>query len=150
MPSIAAMPNSATKPMAADTLNGVPVDQQRENAAHQRHRNHARRQQRIAQRAEIQVQQQQISSDRRAAPPRRAAPAPPADCRIRPPIRAGSRPAAATCCSTALLRLEHRAAQIAAAHAELDRHVALLLLAIDECGAGDQVDVGHIARAPPE
>ena len=25
MPSIAAMPNSATKPIAADTLNGVPV-----------------------------------------------------------------------------------------------------------------------------
>ncbi len=42
------------------------------------------------------------------------------------------------------MRLEHGAAQIAAAHAELDGHVALLLLAIDERGAGHQAHVGHI------
>ena len=40
-----------------------------------------------------------------------------------------------------LLRLEHRAAEIAAAHAELDRDVALLVLAIDEGRAGDQLDL---------
>ena len=49
MPSMAAIPNSATKPIAEETLNGVPVDPQREDAAHQRHRDHARGQQRVAQ-----------------------------------------------------------------------------------------------------
>ena len=34
-----------------------------------------------------------------------------------------------------LLRFEHRGAQIAAAHAELDRDVAFLILAVDERGA---------------
>ena len=47
MPSIAEMPNSATKPIAAETLNGVPVITQREDAADQRHRHHAGRQQHI-------------------------------------------------------------------------------------------------------
>ncbi len=57
IPSIAEMPNSATKPIAADTLNGVPVRNSAKDAADQRHRHHARRQQRVGQRAEIDEQQ---------------------------------------------------------------------------------------------
>ena len=58
MPSMAAMPNRATKPIAAETLNGVPVSTQREDAADQRHGNDAGGQQHVDQRAEIHVQQQ--------------------------------------------------------------------------------------------
>ena len=43
-----------------------------------------------------------------------------------------------------VLCLENGAAQIAAAHAELDRHIALLLLAIDEGSARYQAHVGQI------
>jgi hypothetical protein len=44
-----------------------------------------------------------------------------------------------------LLRLEYDTAQIASTYAELDRNVALLVLAVDERGARDQSDLGHIA-----
>src|SRR5213082_1211913 len=45
-----------------------------------------------------------------------------------------------------LLRLEHRAAQIAPAHAELDGDVAALVLAIDERGARFEVHIGELAE----
>ena len=57
MPSITAMPNSAMKPIAADTLNGMPDDQQPEHAAEDRHRDHAHGEQRVDHRAEIEEQQ---------------------------------------------------------------------------------------------
>ena len=41
MPSMVAMPNSATKPIAAETLNGRAGQIEREDAADQRHRNDA-------------------------------------------------------------------------------------------------------------
>ena len=42
------------------------------------------------------------------------------------------------------LRLEHGTAKIAAPHAELDRHIALLLLAIDEGGTRYQSHFRHV------
>ena len=41
-----------------------------------------------------------------------------------------------------LLRLLHRTRQVAAAHAELDRDIAFLMLAVDEGRARDQPDIG--------
>ena len=52
MPFMAAMPNRATKPMAAETLNGMPAEVKREDAADQRHRDGAAGKQRVAQGAE--------------------------------------------------------------------------------------------------
>ena len=48
MPSIAAMPNRATKPIAAEMLNGMPASEQREHAADHRHRDRAAGQQGVA------------------------------------------------------------------------------------------------------
>src|SRR5262249_28944673 len=45
-----------------------------------------------------------------------------------------------------LLGLEHRAAEIAAPHREFDRQIAFLLLAIDERGAGYDIDPRHLAQ----
>ena len=58
MPSITEMPNSAMNPIAAETLNGMPHHEQRENAADHRHRDDAHGQQRVRHRAEIDPQQQ--------------------------------------------------------------------------------------------
>ena len=44
------------------------------------------------------------------------------------------------------LGLQNRAANIASAHAVFDRHVAFLLLAINEGRAGSQLDVGDLAE----
>jgi hypothetical protein len=44
------------------------------------------------------------------------------------------------------LRLQHRAAEVAPAHAEFDRNIALLLLAVDEGGARHQVDACHLGE----
>ena len=81
MPSIAAMPNSATKPIAADTLNGVPVSTQREDAADQRHRNHAGGQQRVAQtEPKFRYSSRHDQRDRQRHDDRQAAPI--ASCRL--------------------------------------------------------------------
>src|SRR6202030_2606100 len=45
-----------------------------------------------------------------------------------------------------LLRFEDGAAKVAPAHAEFDRNVALLVLAIDERGAGNQFHRGDIGQ----
>ena len=145
MPSMAAMPNSATKPIAAETLNGVPV------------RNSAKMPPIIAigmtlaassmsvTDAEVDVQQQADQHDAErhddGEPLQRFLQI----AELADPFQAvaagqlhllGHLP----------LRLQHRAAQVAAAHAELDRDVALLLLAIDEGGARDQAHVGHVGQ----
>src|SRR5262249_47017705 len=44
------------------------------------------------------------------------------------------------------LRLDHRAAQIAAANAEFDGNIALLLFAVDERRAGHQVDARDLTE----
>src|SRR5262249_11799956 len=48
--------------------------------------------------------------------------------------------------SNLALRLKHRAAQISPANAEFDGNIALLLLAVDERGAGHQVDARDLTE----
>src|SRR4029077_7045648 len=48
--------------------------------------------------------------------------------------------------SDAVLRLSNRTAEIAIAHAEFDRNVALALLVIDIRGAGIETDLGEFAE----
>ena len=51
-----------------------------------------------------------------------------------------------TCAVDLLLRFPDRAAEVALAHRELDRQIALLLLAIDIGGARHQLDRGDLAQ----
>ena len=62
MPSITEMPNSAMKPIAAETLNGLASQDQRQNAADHRHRDDAQDQQRLPQGVEMDIEQQRISA----------------------------------------------------------------------------------------
>ena len=54
MPSMTAIPNKAIKPIAAETLNGVPVS---EDAADHRHGDNRYAQEGIGQRGEVDVEQ---------------------------------------------------------------------------------------------
>ena len=120
------------------------ADPQRKNPTQQRHRNDARGQQRVAKTAEVQVEQQYDQGQRQrygdAEPgrppplevakftdPLQMVPARQQDLRI-----------------DGALRLGRGAAKVAPAHAELDRNIALLLLAIDEGGTRYQSHLRHV------
>ena len=138
MPSMAAMPNKATKPIAEETLNGVPVIHSAKMppisaigitlAASSASRKAA----------EIQVQQQHDQRDRQRHGHAQARDGLLQIAEFADPLEAVAARQLHLGFDGAL-RLEHGAAQVAAAHAELDRHVALLLLAIDERRAGHQI-----------
>ena len=142
---MAAMPNKATKPMAEETLNAVPVthrakmppsiaigmtlaannasrkppkfkyNNRHDQCDRQRH-GHAQAAHRVLQVAELADPFQMIAAGQH---------------------HLGVH---------GTLRLEYRTAEIAAAHAELDRHIALLLLSIDERRAGYQPHVRHVGE----
>ena len=112
-------------------------EEQREDAADQRHRNDAGGQQSVERPTRNLGIEQPISSDPIGTTIARRSIAS-WNCRTRRPIPAGIPPAAGPCrrpfAGPPAPRRRDRAA-----HAEFDRDIALLLLAIDEGGARDQV-----------
>ena len=120
--------------------------EQREDAADQRHRDGAAGEQRVAQRAEADEQQQQDQRDGDRHGDRQPLHA--RSCRL-PNSPTHSSAVAARhldLLGDPLLGLQDGAAEVAAAHAELDRDVALLLLAVDVGGAGHELHVGDLGQ----
>jgi hypothetical protein len=116
-----------------------------QDAADQRHRDRAGGQQRVGEVAEADIEQQQDQRDRHRHGDRQAVDRGLEVGEVARPLQAiaGRQP---DVLGDALLGLEHGAAEIAAAHRELDRDVALLLLAIDVEGAARQADRGDLAQ----
>ena len=132
MPSIAAMPNSATKPIAAETLNGVPVTNSAKMPPISAIGITLAASSVSLSEPKLRYSSRQISSEAERHHDRQPLQRVLQVAEFADPFEPVAAAAACTCSATLLLRLEHRAAEVAAAHAELDRDVALLLLAIDE------------------
>src|SRR5271165_1231734 len=118
-------------------------DPQREYASEHRHGDHAGREQRIAQISEFQIQQQHDQRDRQRHDDAEARNRLLQIAEFPDPfqvITAGYQHLRIH----GTLRLEHRAAEIPSPHAELDGYVALLLFAVDEGRAGDEVHVRDV------
>ncbi len=140
---LTAIPNSAMKPIAAETLKGIPLTKRPSTPPKiaigitliassvstiepkLNHNNTA---------ISVRLIGTTIDSRRMAS----------CSCRIRRPIRAAI-PAQLDLRLDLLLRLADRAAEVALAHRELDRQIAFLLLAIDIGRAGHQLDRGDFA-----
>ena len=131
MPSIAAIPNSATKPIAAETLNAVPVITKCKDTAHQGHGDHAGGEQRVGERAEIDVKQKPISRIESGTIRARRWIASCELAELAHPFQAVAG-RQLHLLRDLMLRIGHRAAQVAPAHREFDGDVAFLVLAIDE------------------
>src|SRR5262249_7721620 len=114
-------------------------EQERENAADHRHRNDRDAEKGVGQRGEIDVQQYANEQDRQGDDHLE-----PRDCVLQVAKLAGPFQSVAWrqlhLLGNLALGVDHGAAKIAAANAELDRDVALLLFAIDEGRTGYQVD----------
>ena len=111
--------------------------EQRQHAADQRHRDHAGDQQHFANSPEVQVQQERDQQDGHRHRNRQALQRFLKVAELADPFEpvAGRQLQFG---SDLALRFEHRGAEVAAAHAELHRHIALLLLPVDERRARHQ------------
>ncbi len=134
MPSMTAIPNNAMKPIAAETLNGVPVSNSAKMPPIMAIGMTAMPSSVSVNEAKLTYSNTPISrmvsgtiTLRRLI----------ASCRLPnspDPFQTVAR-GQRDFIGNPALRLEHGAAEVAPAHAEFDRNVALLLLAVDEGGA---------------
>ena len=146
MPSITATPNSEMKPIAAETEKIKSGKIERDQPTTDRKGNPGDRQQAVAQRIRHPVHgtENQEQRDRNRSP-RAAAWRPLKTVEFPCPhelIAVGKLDGLAD----PFLRFRDRAAEIAAAHAKLDRNVALAQLVIDVGSAGIERDVGKFAE----
>src|SRR5262249_7427163 len=143
MPSMTAMPNKAIKPIAAETLNAVPVRRSAKTPPIIAMGMTAMPRRVSVKEAKLTYSNMPISSQGDNHPEA-------LDCVLK--VAEFADPFQALACGPSdflgnlALRLEHRAAQIPPANAEFDGNIALLLLAVDERGAGHQVDVRDLTE----
>ena len=136
-------PKSARNPTPDETLKCVPVSNSASRSAERRHRDVREHQQRPFERVEHRVQDDQDDEDRdrhdnRQSPLRSLLAlvlARPIDV-----VPGGS----LTCCVYLLRCLLDRAAEVAPAHAVLDRHIARVAFAIDLDRAVGDVDIAEL------